>query len=380
MRRVVILGIGQTVFGKFPEKSALQLGREAVGSAVTDAGINPREIQIAYTARMVGATTDSQKIMSAFGVSGIEMVNVENACAGGSTAVHSLWGDIAHGKVDVGIAIGVEAITGSSVASEPLGASEDLEADMGLHMPNLFANIARRQMDAYGATVNDFARVSAKNHRHAMYNPYAQYRKELSEEEILESRMISDPITLLQCCPNSDGAAAVILCSADYARKYTTNPVVLRSSALVSGMYSYIQEDITSFDFGRKATELAYEGAGIASEDIEVVEIHDAFANEELIRYEDLLLCKRGEGAELLRSGATELGGKVPVNPSGGLLSMGHPLSASGVRVVVDIAKQLRGSSGRAQVEGCKLGVAHMLGGVATGLQGGACGVHVLTR
>ena len=379
MREVVVLGIGQTVFGKFPDRSALSLGREAVGAAIKDCGIDPREIQVVKTARMLDSTTDSQKIMMGFGVTGIEMMNVENACAGGSTAVHSVWADIASGRFDVGLAIGVESIN-SRPKSGPLGASEDLEAELGQHMPGLFANLARRQMEVYGATKEDFAEVSAKNHRHAVNNPYAQYRKELSVEEILNSTMIADPITLLQCCPNSDGAAAVILCSVDYAKKYTTTPIKIRGSSLVSGTYDFMQSEITTFDFGMMATEQAYSMAGIAPEDIDVVEIHDAFANEELIRYEDLLICERGEGAKLLRSGATAMGGRVPFNPSGGLLSLGHPLSASGVRVVADIARQLRGESGGTQVEGAKLGVAHMLGGVATGLQGGACSIQVLSR
>ena len=379
MRDVVVLGIGQTVFGKSPDKTALTLGREAVGAAIKDGGIDPRNIQVAYTSRIIGASTDCQKILMGFGVAGIEMFNVENGCAGGSTAVHGVWKDIAYGRYEVGIAIGVESIT-SRKASGPLAASEDLEADLGSHMPGLFANIARRQMEVQGATVEDFAEVSAKNHRHAVHNPYAQYRKEFTVEEILQSTMIADPITVLQCCPNSDGAAAVILCSAQYARKHTTTPITIRGSSLLSGTYDFLQEDFTRFQFGINAVEQAYTMAGIAPEDIDVVEIHEAFANEELLRYEDLMLCERGDGARLLRSGATELGGRVPVNPSGGLLSLGHPLSASGVRVVADITRQLRGEADGGQVEGAKLGVAHMLGGVATGLQGGACGIHVLSR
>ena len=380
MNEVVVLGIGQTVFGKFPDKTAHELGQEAVGAALRDCGIDPRAVQVAYAARAVNATTDCQKIMMAHGITEIEMFNVQNACAGGSTAVRGVWKDIASGLYDVGIAVGVEAITGTRVASRPLKASQDLEAELGLTMPALFANIARRQLDTQDATVRDFARVSAKNHRHAMHNPFAQYRKPLTEDEILASRTICDPITLLQCCPNTDGAAAVVLCSAQFARKHTTKPISIIGSSLVSGSYAFSQEDITTFDFGVKAVDDAYGMAGIDPEDIDVVEIHDAFANEELLRYEDLRLCERGEGAGLLRSGATELGGSVPVNPSGGLLSLGHPLSASGVRVVVDIARQLRGDAGAAQVDEARLGVAHMLGGVVTGLQGGACSIHVMTR
>lgn len=377
MRDVVVLGIGQTVFGKMPERSATDLGQEAVREALRDCGIDPREIQVAYTARRFDAQDDSQRILMAHGITQIEMFNVENACAGGSTAVRGVWKDVASGLYDVGIAIGTEAVTGMP-RTGALASKNDLDAELGRTMPVAFSTVARRQMELQGATVHDFARVSAKNHRHAMHNPFAQYRKELSEEEILNSRTICDPITLLQCCPNSDGAAAVILCSEAYARRHTTKMVKISGSFLTSGDYAFRRSDITESPFSIVAIEGAYEMAGISPEDIDVVEIHDAFANEELLRYEDLKLCERGDGANLLRSGATELGGRVPVNPSGGLLSLGHPLSASGVRVVGDIARQLRGQAQGMQVESAKVGVAHMLGGSVTGLDGGACGINVL--
>ena len=360
-----------------PERTATDLGREAVQEAIKDCGINPKDIQVAYTARRINAQDDSQRILMAHGITQIEMFNVENACAGGSTAVRGVWKDIASGLYDVGIAIGTEAVTGLP-RTGALASKNDLDAELGRTMPAGFALVARRQMAVHGATVQDFARVSAKNHRHAVHNPFAQYRNELTEEEIINSRMISDPITLLQCCPNSDGAAAVIMCSTEYARKYTTRLIRLSGSSLVSGDYVFKRDDITQSPFSRTAIRTAYEMAGIAPEDINVAEIHDAFANEEILRYEDLKLCEPGEGVALLRSGATELGGRVPVNPSGGLLSLGHPLSASGVRVVVDITRQLRGQAGGMQVENAKVGVAHMLGGSVTGLDGGACGIHVL--
>jgi len=380
MREVAVLGVGQSQFGKFPQKSAEALGIEAAAAAVKDAGIRPKDLQVAYTSRLINAGMDSQKILKEVGITYIEMVNVENACAGGSTSVRGVWKDIAFGLYDAGIAIGVESITGSPFAGALLAASEDLEAELGLTMPALFAMIARRQMAECGATLEDFAHVSVKNHHHGCLNPMAQYKKEFTIEEVLNSRMICDPITLLQCCPNTDGAAAVVLCSMDVARKYTTKPVKIIGSALKSGHYKYCQKDLWISPFGAETANIAYEMAGVGPEDIDVVELHDAFAPEEILRYEDLGLCKRGEGVELLRSGATELGGRVPVNPSGGLLSLGHPLSASGVRVVAEIALQLRGQAGKRQVEGAKLGLAHMLGGVVTGLEGGACGIHILSR
>jgi len=208
----------------------------------------------------------------------------------------------------------------------------------------------------------------------------AQYQREFTVEEVLNSRMISDPITLLQCCPQTDGAAAVVLCSMDVARKHTTNPVKIIGSALKSGDYAYKQKEIWISPLGAETVKMAYEMAGVGPKDIDLVELHDAFAPEEILRYEDLGLCQHGEGVELLRSGATELGGRIPVNPSGGLLSLGHPLSASGVRVVAEIALHLRGHAGKRQVEGARVGLAHMLGGSVAGLEAGACGIHILAR
>jgi len=386
MREVAVLGVGQTKFGKFPDIRAEELAQEAVGAALKDSGIHVKDIQVAYTARTRQASLDSQMILLRFGIVGIEMFNVQNACAGGSTAVHGLWKDIAYGVYDVGIAIGVEDMNypkGSSrghqgKAIAPVG--DDLNGTMGRSMPVAFALLARRLMDMYGVTREDFAQVAVKSHKHACLNPYSQFQKEMTIEEVMSSKMISDPITLYECCPISDGAAAVILCSMDVARKYTTNPVKIIGSALLSGNYSFRQEDITVTEFNVKAAEKAYGIAGVGPEDVDVVEIHDAFAPEEIVRYEDLGLCKRGEGAALLRSGATTLGGRVPVNPSGGLISLGHPLSASGVRVVADITRQIRGQAGKMQVPNAKVGLAHMQGGSVTGLAGGACGIQIMAR
>jgi benzoylsuccinyl-CoA thiolase BbsB subunit len=252
---------------------------------------------------------------------------------------------------------------------------------LGMTMPGMFAMVARRQMEEHGATVEDFAMVSVKNHHHGCLNPKAQYRKEFTVEEVLNSRMICDPVTLLMCCPNTDGAAAAILCSMDVARKHTTKPIRVIASTLLSAGYKYLQEDICVSPVGTKAAKMAYEMAGCDPKDIDLVELHDAFANEEILRYEDLLLCKRGEGVELLRSGATKIGGRIPVNPSGGLLSLGHPLSASGVRTVCEIVLHLRDQAGERQTLNAKVGLAQMLGGIVAGLEHGVvAGIHILAR
>jgi acetyl-CoA acetyltransferase len=381
MREVAVVGVGQSLFGKFPEKSIEELGREAVSEAIQDAGVNPKDIQVAYTSRLYLEMTTGQVILKDVGITDIEMTNVENACAGGATAVRGLWKDIAAGFCDIGIAVGVESMTTSPIARKLIPpAKDDLDGLLGMTMPSLFALIGRRLMDTHGATVEDFAQVSVKNHHHGSLNPRAQYQKEFTVQEVLESRMVSDPITLLQCCPNTDGAAAVVMCSMDVARKLTTDPVKVVASVLRSADYSFRKEDLTSFSFGKKAARMAYEMAGIGPEDLDLVELHDAFAPEEMVHYEDLGLCKKGEGVDFLRSGGPALGGRCPVNPSGGLLSLGHPLSASGVRIMCEATDQLRGRGGKKQVEGAKVALTQMLGGMANGLEAGAVGIHILTR
>ena len=388
MREVVVIGVGQTKFGKFPEKTPVELGREAALVALKDANISPRQIQVAYISRMlqsgpIPTGVTGQSILKEVGIKSIEIVNVQNDCAGGSTAFRGVWKEIANGLYDIGIAIGVESITtfpmvnSGKLLSPP---RDDFEGQLGLTTPGFFALIAQRRMELYGDTSEDYAQVSVKNHHNGCLNPFAQYQKELTLEEILNSRMICNPITLLQCCPNTDGAAAAILCSKDVAKRYTTKPIKVIGSALLSGDYRYLQQDITISPLGTKTAKMAYEMAGAGPEDIDVIELHDAFAPEEISRYEDLGLCKVGEGALLLRSGVTEIGGKIPVNPSGGLLSLGHPLSASGIRNIVEIVWHLRGDAGDRQTPNAKVGLAQMMGGSVAGLESGVCGIHILAR
>lgn len=379
MRDVAVIGVGQSIFGKFPQKSVDELGREAVIAALKDAGFSPKDIQVAYTSRLYDTWVTGQSILKEVGIRSIEMVNVENACCGGATAFRGVWKEIADGRYDIGIAIGVESMTTSPVAGKLIPpAKDDLEGQLGMTMPAVFGILARRQMAQYGTTVEDFAMVSVKNHHHGCLNPYAQYRKEFTVEEVLNSRMICDPITLLQCCPNTDGAAATILCSMDVARKHTTAPIRVIGSALLSGDYKFLQQDMTISPVGHKTVKMAYDMAGVGPEDIDLVELHDAFANEEMLRYEELGLCPQGEGPRMVRDKETWVGGKIPVNPSGGLLALGHPLSASGVRNIAEVVLHLRGQAGERQTPGAKVGLAHMLGGVVVGVEAGACSIHIL--
>lgn len=381
MRDVAIIGIGTSRFGKFPDRRFDDLGAEAVRAALADAGVGPRQIQVAYGARIFLDQITAQVVLRDLGIAGIEMINVENACAGGATAVRCLWKDIASGFYDIGVAFGVESMTTSPMAGKLLAPSpDDIDAKLGSNMPVVFALIARRLMATHGATPVDFAQVSVKAHQAGALNPAAQYQKTVSVDDVLAARTIADPITLLECCPNTDGAAAVVMCSLDLARRLGARAVKVRASVLSSAGYFFRKGDLTSFDAGRRAAHAAYDQAGLGPEDIDVVELHDAFAPEELVHYEDLGLCRPGDAVGLLRSGATALGGRIPVNPSGGLLSLGHPLSASGVRTVCDIVQQLRGDAGARQTPDARIGLAQMLGGNINGLEMGAASIHILER
>lgn len=387
MRDVYVLGIGQTVFGKHKNLDVNDLGAAAALAAVKDAEISPKEFQTAYCGAMHPIPVLGESILRRLGIDRIPIFNVENACASGSSAVHLLRRDISLGVCEVGIALGVESLTAfSKKAGKGLvGFEEDIEAKLGLTMPSFFAMLCNRLMQERGATIEDICYASIKNHKAGMANPYSQYKKEVTVEEIMASPMIADPITVLQCCPQSDGAAAVILCSEDYYKKHNKKgnraPVRIAGSVIsVSGAQdsSYDPLALKALIDGAKA---AYEMAGIGPEDLDVVELHDAFSGEELAAYEMLGLCKPGEGVALARSGAVELGGRCPVNPSGGLQSMGHPLGASGVRVVADIARQLWGEAGGYQVEGAKVGLAQMLGGVLSNIESPVvAGIQVLIK
>ena len=378
---VYVLGIGQTVFGKHESLTVNELGAAAALSAVNDAEISSKEFQVAYCGSLYSPPTVVQSTLIRLGIAKIPMFTVENACASGSSAVHLLYRDIAHGIYDIGVALGVESLSAfnKKFGKGLLGIEGDLQSKLALTMPSFFAMMCNRLMEERGATLEDICYPSIKNHKAGMTNPFAQYKKEVSFQEIMDSQMISDPITVLQCCPQSDGAAAVILCSETYYKRLNKKlhrPAVRLAASVieVSGPEDSSYDPLaleTNIQGSRKACEIA----GVeARKDLDVLEIHDAFSGEELAAYEMLGLCPTGEGVAFARSGAAELGGRCPVNPSGGLLSMGHPLGASGVRVVNDVIRQLWGEAGKNQVEDAKVGMAQMLGGVLSGIESAVVG------
>ena len=380
MRKVAVVGVGSTVFGKFEDKRLDMMGAEAVWEAINDAGAKPSDIQFAYSSNLYGGMVIGQAVLREVGITNIELTNVENACAGGATAFRKAWYDIASGLYDIGIALGVESLTSSSVAGKLIPPAEgDLTGELGMNTVAKFALAQRRYMDEFNVSLEDIAKVSVKNHHHGCLNPLSQFQKEITVEDVIQSRTICEPITLLQCCPMSDGASAVILCSEKMAKKFEKKPIKVLASVLKSGDFLYRWEDMAFSDVSRKCAIEAYEMAGLGPEDINVCELHDAFAYNELAHYEELGFCGSGEGPDLLAKGVTELGGRLPVNPSGGLLSKGHPISATGVAQIAEIVWQLRGEAGKRQVENARVGLAHVLGGEVADLEAGACGVNILS-
>jgi len=379
MRDVAVIGAGSTVFGKFPERAVFELGAEAARAALKDAGISPKDIQFAYYANLYGGMVEGQAALRDAGITDIEITNVENACTGGATAVRRAWYDITSGLYDIGIAVGTESMTTSPIAGKLITpAKGDLSGELGMNTMAKFALSQRRYMETTGVTLEQIATVSVKNHHNGCTNPYSQYKKEFSVEDIINSRLICDPITQLQGCATTDGAAAVVLASLDIAKRYTVRPVIIAASVIRSGDYAFRQKDITFSDMTYKASKDAYTMAGVGPEDIRLCELHDAFAVNELQHYVELGFCERGEEVKLLMDGVTSLGGRLPVNPSGGLLSKGHPLSATGVAQIAEIVWQLRGQAGDNQVPHARVGLAHTMGGEVADLEAGAVGIHIL--
>jgi len=405
MRDVVVTGVGMTRFGKFLDRGIRSLAEEAVRSALEDAGVEPAGVQIAFFSNAVGGLITGQEMIPGqaalrhTGVLGVPLFNVENACASASSAFHLAWMTVASGMNDVALAVGAEKLThpDKTVSFRAIGTAVDLEqlhkltatteGDKGGGAPqdgqekrsffmDVYATMAREYMRSSGATVEDFAEVAVKNHLHGTLNPYAQYREAVTRQDVLASREIAGPLTLLMCSPIGDGAAAAVLCSRQAARRLEVrNPVYVRASVVVSGRDRDPDEETAV----ERAAERAYEAAGVAPSDLDVVEVHDAAAPAELMVYEELGLCGKGEGPGLLASGDTRLGGRQPVNPSGGLLSKGHPIGATGIGQIVEVVWQLRGQAGDRQVDGARIGLTENGGGFL-GTDPAAMSVHLFSR
>ena len=379
MKGVSVIGVGMIPFGKYPDTNITDLGWPAVKAAIKDAGIDARRIQAVYSGTARGGAMVGQRIMGRLGLAGLPIVNVENACSSSSSAMAQGVMAVASGAYDIVLVIGVEKLTKFGGGTLPLD-EDDWEVRLGLTMPALYAMRAQRYMHDYGVSLKDVAGVSVKNRRNGALNPDAQMRKEVTVEEVLASRMIADPFTLLQCCPTGDGAAAIILASNAVAKQLSSAPIEVRASHLTSGRFMSGFRDMTSPEITMRGARETFEESGLGPEDIDVAEVHDAFSIAELIYYEAIGFCRRGEGTTLLRSGATGIGGRIPINPSGGLLAKGHPVGATGAAQVVEVVRQLRGQAGARQVEGAKVGMTHATGGGISGFDHGACSIHIFQK
>jgi acetyl-CoA acetyltransferase len=376
MEDVVVLGVGMTRFTKAPERTVEDMGHEAVLAAMSDAGVDRSDIGGAICGTLRSHPGIGQRVLKDLGMTGIPIVNVENACASGSTAFRDAFAWIRAGFADIVLAIGVESLS-SQPGLVTLGV-DDYVWGSGLVLPGAYALTAKRHMALHGTTREHFAKIAVKSHANAMLNPYAHFHKPVNVEDVLGSPMIADPITLYQCCPNTDGAGAAILASASAARRFTADPVKVVGSGLASGSL-HTRADAEP-DLTKRTVKAAYEMAGIGPEDVNVAEVHDAFAPGELIYYEELGFCGEGEGSAYIDAGRSAIGGDgVAVNPSGGLLSRGHPFGATGLAQIAELTWQLRGQADARQVEGARVGLAHTMGGTIFELEANACAVHILT-
>lgn len=377
MSDAYIAGADMIAFGRYPDRTYYELGAEATLLALDDAGLSILDVGAVYASSCFNAQSMlGQKVLKEIGQTGVPCINVSNACASGATAVREATMAVRSGMVDVALAVGSEKNPRGMLGGAP-AFGPPVEGLFGSEsMPAVFAEAGMVHANAYGTTLEQFAQVAVKNHYHATMNPKAAYRKETPLDEVLASEMIAWPLTKLMCSANVDGAAAVIIVSEKKARELGMGRMVrIRGSVLTSDPYEPRNPEM--FDASsvtRIAAHQAYEMAGLGPEDLDIVELHDCFATAEILHYENLQLCGEGEAGRLIDSGATALGGRIPVNVSGGLLSKGHPIGATGVANIVEIVEHLRGAAGARQVEGAKIGLAHVLG------FGAAAGVHILEK
>ena len=378
MSDVYVLGIDMIKFGRYPNKTVPQLGAEAVNMALDDAGVTMGDIEALYCGNFYQASgMVGQRILQEVGQSGIPVVNVANACATGATAFREAWMAVKAGVCDIVLAVGVEQMGKGMLGSTGGKKGISKEGLLGsASMPATFAAIGQEHASKHGTTYEQFAKVSVKNHKNSTMNPKAMYQKEASLDEVMSSEMIAYPNTKLMCSVNVDGAAAAVLVSESKAKELgMTRAVRVAASALATDPYQSRNPTLADINAcTRLAAKTAYDMAGISADDLDLVELHDCFATAELVHYENLGLCQEGEAGRLIDEGETELGGRIPVNVSGGLLSKGHPIGATGIANIYEVCTHLRGEAGERQVENARYGLAHVIG------LGTSCGIHILEK
>ncbi len=385
MRDVAIIGIGITKFGELWDKSFRQLIAEAGAKAILDAGITGKEINAMYIGSMSSGRFVGQEHVGALvaDVSGFSHIHipstrVEGACASGALAVRQGYLSIASELNDIVIVGGIEKMNdvGGISASETLATASDQEWEsfFGATFSSLYAMIAKRHMYEYGTTKKQLAEVAVKNHANGALNPYAQYKRPITLESVMNAPIVADPLGLLDCSPVSDGAASIVLCAADIAKKYTKKPIKIIGSGQGSDSLAlHARRDICTLDATVHAANMAYKQSKITPKKIDLAEVHDCFTISEICAIEDLGFVKKGEGGKAIENKITTLDGSLPVNTSGGLKSKGHPVGATGVAQIVEITQQLRGESGKRLVKDAQIGLTHNIGG-----SGATCVVHIL--
>lgn len=399
MREVAVVGAGMTRFGKHQDRSMKDLAREAVENALRSAQVEQEGIEAATVGNAVAGLITGQEcirgqvVLREMGIGGIPVINTENACASSSTAFHIAWLYVASGMYDTVLAVGMEKLfhpdkkrtftaigsaidleLGDEFARQMSGEQSGGAGESRSVFMDYYANLARQHMARYGTTREQFAQIAAKNHTNGSLNPHAQFQTPRTIDDILAAPLIAEPLTRMMCSPIGDGAAAVIITTAEKARQLTTKPVFVRASIVGSS-----QEHASDAPgIVTKTAQKAYSMAGVGPQDVHVIEVHDATAPAELLVYEELGLCRAGEGGKLISDGVTQISGRVPVNPSGGLLAKGHPVGATGVAQISEIFWQLRGEAGKRQVSGAKVGLTENGGGVLGG-ENAVASVHIFT-
>ncbi|MEM2211174.1 MAG: thiolase domain-containing protein [Nitrososphaerales archaeon] len=388
MLNVAVIGVGMTKFGRHENKTIRELWVEAAIKAIEDAKISLKDIQAAFIGCFSSEWWEHQGHLGSICADWLSIcptsaVRVENACASSGAALRCGVLAIASGLYDIVLVGGVEKmysgprkLSDTAYATEGLALASDeaYEQAQGLTFPGLYALMATAHMHKYGTKKEHLSKIAVKNHKNAAKNPLAHFQKEITLEEAMNARMIAYPLNLYDCCPFSDGASAAILCKADLARRFTDTIIHIIASTQASDTIAlHNRESYVSLRSARVAAQEAYKMAKIESKDIDIAEVHDCFTIAELIAYEDLGFCKPGEGGKLIDEGETEIGGRIPVNTDGGLKAKGHPVGATGVAMIYEIVKQLRGEAIN-QVK-AEIGLAHNVGG-----SGGTCTIHILKR
>lgn len=379
--RARVVAVGMTQFAREVAGSPDIIAARAIRDMFASSSIDPALVEQSYFGSAKGGSLIGQRALRFTGLArGMPVFNVENACASSAVAFHMAEQSVASGAIDCALVVGVDQLSTLGKGTLPVQATE-WDGANGVTNPVVYAMRANRYLNETDATITDLAAVSVKSRSFADRNPLAQMKGETTIEEVLASKLIADPLTLFQCSPKSDGAAAVLLASENLARRHGLPGPSVRASAVRSGRFTMAARDITRPDITTRAVTAAYEQAGIGPDDLDVVELHDAFTIAELLYTEELGLCQEGGGADHLRSGTSQSldpGSAAVINPSGGLLGRGHPIGATGVAQIVELVNQLMGSAGSRQRQGAKVGLAHVTGGGASGFDNGACAVTIL--